>query len=89
MNAAQQNKIELCNPHMGKGWSIQISATPPHHTLPEEIRPSLLSLMRTPIVQRAKPFLQGDCLGWLMVEFHTDNEDAILTAAAFISTALT
>lgn len=81
-------KIELCNPQMDKGWSLQISATPPNYILPEEIRPSLLSLIRTPIVQRARPFLQGDCLEWLMVEFHTDNEDAIVTAAAIISNAL-
>lgn len=77
-------KIELCEPILDKNWNIQISAIPPIYNLPDEIRPTLLSLIKTPIVQRANPFLQGDCLGWLMVEFHTDNEDAIITAATFI-----
>lgn len=73
---------------IGKGWSFQIFATenPPH--LSSEIRESLLSLLNTPIVRRAKPFLQGDCLGWLMVEFWTDDEDAILTAANFLEISL-
>jgi hypothetical protein len=82
-------KIELVAPHMNKGWSFQVSATienPPH--LPPEIRESLLSLMNTPIARRANPFLQCDCLGWLMVEFFTDNEDAIITAASFFETSL-
>jgi len=80
-------KIDLVAPHMDKGWSFQVSETYPTPLAPE-IRESLLRLMDTPLARRAKPFLQGDCLGWLMVEFWTDNENDILNAASFFENGL-
>lgn len=83
-------KIELVEPKSDKGWNLQVISQDKlmaAHAW-EEIRETLLSLINTPLVKRAKPFLQGDCLGWLMVEFWTDNENDILNAATFIETGL-
>lgn len=81
-------KMDLIAPIGDKGWSFQISAmgNPPH--LAPKIRESLLILLNTPIVKRAQPILQGDCMDWLMVEFCTDDENAIVTAANFLEKSL-
>ena len=78
---------DLIEPFMDKGWSFQIK-TSDYSPLDPIIRESLLSLINTPLVRRAKPFLQGDTECWLMVEFWTDNEDHIIAAANFLNESL-
>lgn len=73
---------------MDKGWSFQVSAITSEYHLNPEIRETLLSLMNTPFARRAKPFLQGDCFGWLMVEFWTDDEKIIAEVASFFESGL-
>lgn len=80
-------ECRLVPPHAGKWWSFQVSTSPPEH-IPPEVRETLLSVMNTPLVRRAKPFLQGDCLGWLMIEFWTDSENDIVNAASFMESSL-
>lgn len=78
-------KISLEAPVMDKHWSFQIladSENPPH--IDSEIRDSVLRMMRSPVVKRANPFLQDDCLGWLMIEFWTEDENAIIEASTLL-----
>ena len=82
-------EIKLCEPHGDKGWSFQVFATNTPPILAPDIRDSLVSLIRTPLARKAKPFLQGDCVGWLMVEFWTDNESDIAMVSAFLERSLT
>lgn len=83
-------KIALLPPALDKNWCLEITTfgeNPPCH-LPPEIRESLLILMGTPVVKRANPFLQCDTRDYLLVEFWTDNEVMIATAAAFLEASL-
>lgn len=75
-------KISLEAPTMDKGWSFQILADSTNGM--PEIRDSILRMLRTPIVKRANPFLQGDCPEWLMIEFWTNDENAIIEASIIL-----
>lgn len=79
--------FDLIPPHMDKGWAFTVSAIPPEQ-IPSELRESLLILMGTPIAKRANPFLQSDCLGWIMIEFWIDDENTIANVAAFFESNL-
>ena len=79
MNPAMP-RAELVPPSMDKGWSVQFfNVTPDIRNL--VIGGVLNAASRT----QAKPFLQGNFDGWMMVEFWTDDEDAILAGAERIA----
>jgi hypothetical protein len=54
----------------------------------EEQRVRLIAQMQEPEVQAARPFRQGDNLGWMMIEFWVDNEEVIETAAKSLAKSI-
>lgn len=70
-------KIDLLLPSGDKNWGISFSDDIQH--FPDDFREKILSIF--PQIKEAKPFLQYDCLGYIFVEFWTDDEEKILNAA--------
>lgn len=69
----------LVPPHGDKSWSFQAI-----HLKPEQ-RNQLVAAMKDPKVEPCKPFKQGDSGNWLMIEFWTENLEAIKVAAKHLA----
>lgn len=71
---------KLVAPQMDKGWSLQF------FDCDSALRGRVIGgVMDTNKIVGCRAFLQGDSDGWLMVEFWTDDEDAILRGAEHLS----
>ncbi|MBI6885757.1 hypothetical protein [Pseudomonas putida] len=66
---------KLVPPHMDKHHSFQVV------NISKDDRDTILSMFRKPSVEKARPFLQGDSRGWVMVEFWSKDEEAIKAAS--------
>lgn len=72
----------LVPPHGDKSWSFQVI-----HLKPEQ-RKQVLVALKDPQVEPSKPLRQGDSGNWLMIEFWTNNLEAIKVAANYLAGVL-
>jgi hypothetical protein len=73
-------KVFLYSPYMDKGYSLQIFHNLTHEKYAESMSIYDLMGMARELGKKydARIFFQGNSVGWLMIEFWTDNQDAIL-----------
>lgn len=73
---------KLVPPHMDKHWSFQVM-----HRL-EEDEHVVKSTIHRHEVKNAEPFIQGLDRNWIMVEFWTNDKEAVTAAANALAEAL-